>query len=215
MSFAIGIPTLNRIDLLLPSLLFYKHSFPNTIIYVVDNGGQLSEYNLSFPNLKIISVKQQLNVGASWNVLCKEIFKNHNHALILNDDIDLGKTQSYIQTLIDSKPDKFIRSTNDWCAFILPKIIYEKVGYFDECFTPAYYEDKSYEYRMKLNGVLAYKSPSLIPFVYRSSQTLEKLPSILEASKANKKLYIQMWGGEPESEKFKQAYNGKKSDNIL
>jgi hypothetical protein len=215
MSFAIGIPTLNRIDLLMPSLLFYKHCFPNTTIYIVDNGGQLSKSGVSFPNLKIISANQQLNVGASWNVLCKEIFKNHNHALILNDDIHLDKTEIYLQSVIDSKPNKFIRSTNDWCVFILPKSIYEKVGDFDECFTPAYFEDKSYEYRMKLNGVIPYKSPSLIPFVYRSSQTLEKLPSILEASKANKKLYIEMWGGEPEYEKFKQAYNGKKSDNIL
>jgi hypothetical protein len=39
-SFAIGIPTLNRFDLLHPALMFYKQDFPNTKIYVVDNGNQ-------------------------------------------------------------------------------------------------------------------------------------------------------------------------------
>ena len=38
--FAIGIPTLNRADLLNPVLKKYAADFPDTKIYVVDNGNQ-------------------------------------------------------------------------------------------------------------------------------------------------------------------------------
>ena len=38
--FAIGIPTLNRYDLLKPSLMLYTRDFPTTSIFVLDNGNQ-------------------------------------------------------------------------------------------------------------------------------------------------------------------------------
>jgi hypothetical protein len=53
--------------------------------------------------------------------------------------------------------------------------------------------------------------------IYRLSETdlikiiknklVEHSVLILEASKKNKQLYIQMWGGEPEREKFKKPFN--------
>jgi len=47
----------------------------------------------------------------------------------------------------------------------------------------------------------------IIERIYLASQSLEKDPSILESSKKNKKLYIEMWGGEPEREKYKTPFN--------
>ena len=81
------------------------------------------------------------------------------------------------------------------------------MGKFDECFFPAYYEDNSYAYRMKLNRVVHLKTPLLNPYLYRSSMTLEKDYSILDARKKNLQLYIKMWGGEPMKEKFLKPYN--------
>ncbi len=46
-SFAIGIPTLNRWDLLMPTLHLYVADFPHTKIYVVDNGNQPCDVNHS------------------------------------------------------------------------------------------------------------------------------------------------------------------------
>jgi hypothetical protein len=60
---------------------------------------------------------------------------------------------------------------------------------------------------MKLKNVGVYKTPDLNPYVYANSKSLEKDLSILESSKKNKRLYIEMWGGEPEREKFKTPYN--------
>lgn len=207
----IGIPTYNRYDLLQSSLLLYARDFMLSAselpFFIVDNGSQ----GVNFPYAKIHTPDKNMGVAASWNYLCDRIFQTCDYALILNDDIYLGKSLLQVLSIIQKKPERFIRATPDWCAFILPKTIYEKVGRFDEVFYPAYYEDKSYEYRMKLMGIPYVKSPDLNPYQYRSSQSLEKDHSILEAAKKNKARYIEMWGGEPEKEKFKIPYGKSNS----
>lgn len=205
MKYAIGIPTLNRADLLNPSLLMYSNEY-SCDIHVINNG---IRNILTPPKVSVHNNERNIGVAASWNMLCDIIFKNNDHAIILNDDIHLGVAESDIRLLIKDMPNCFIRSTQDWCAFVLPKTVYEKVGKFDECFFPAYYEDKSYEYRMKLKGIRQIQTPNLNPFVYRSSQTLEMCPEIMELSKKNRDIYIQMWGGEPKCEKFIHPFNKK------
>lgn len=202
---AVGIPTYNRYDLLEPCLGKYSVDFPDSQIYIVDNGRQ----NISTLGINVIENSENIGVGASWNQLCQEIFRNYEYALILNDDIYLGKNQDQVLGLLDKKKAKFIRATPDWCAFVIHKSVYDSVGPFDECFLPAYFEDKSYEYRMKMLGVNILKHPDLNPIIYRSSMTIEKDKSILEDSKKNKKLYLEMWGGEPGKEKFKKPFNAK------
>lgn len=220
MKVGVGIPTYNRYDLLKPYISKYGVDFCDWNIYIVDNGNQgidiSSIFNIEKENndikwsksrLIIIHNDKNVGVGASWNQLCKKIFEKNDYALILNDDIYLGKKQEQIISLIKKKKNGFIRATPDWCAFIISKDVYESVGEFDECFFPAYYEDKSYEYRMKLKGVVALKHPELNPSVYKSSQTIEKDPEIFEASKKNKKIYFEMWGGEPKKETYTKPYN--------
>ena len=216
----VGIPTYNRYDLLETSLQKYFADFTHSHIYIVDNGHQnifadgmnirqqwqAKNKSNSFQGLTLIENQENVGVGASWNQLCTKIFEKNDYALILNDDIYLGKTDEQISEFIEKKKPSFIRATPDWCAFILHKSAYEQVGPFDECFYPAYYEDKSYEYRMRLKNIPILKHPDLNPVIYQSSQTLEKEPRILEQSKKNKKLYIQMWGGEPGKEKLKQPF---------
>lgn len=215
----VGIPTYNRYDILEPTLRKYSVDFQETEIYIVDNGHQSISITQKWDveqdrtqSVKVIENKNNVGVGASWNQLCKLIFDKYEYALILNDDIYFGKSYSRVIELIDKKKPKFIRATPDWCVFLLHKSVYEEVGFFDECFFPAYYEDKSYEYRMRLKGVPILKHPELNPTIYQSSKTLEKEPTLIEASKKNKKLYIEMWGGEPSKEKYLQPFNNYKKN---
>ena len=211
MKFAIGIPTLNRFDILLPSLMIYANDFKGVDIYVLDNGKQNISKDpiiIGKKNIHITEVEQNLGVGASWNFLINKIFENHDNALILNDDILLGKNKTDIEELIKkNKSEGLLKCTLDWCAFIMTKKTWKEVGDFDTIFYPAYYEDKSYEYRMKLNGYLPIRSVGLNPFIYQSSKTLEKMPSLQESSIKNKTIYIKMWGGEPHQEKYKTPFN--------
>jgi GT2 family glycosyltransferase len=201
-----GIPTYNRYDILKSNLLLYGRDFSlssENDFYIIDNGNQ----NVSFNYGTIINNEKNIGVGPSWNQICDKLFQTCTHAVILNDDIYLGKRHQELISLINKKPESLIVTPIDWCAFIIPKTLYEKVGKFDECFYPAYYEDKSYEYRIKLSGSHIYKTPELIPYEYKSSMSSKKDPSILLLSRNNKKIYIDMWGGEPEREKFKTPYN--------
>ena len=206
--FAIGIPTLNRFDLLLPALLFYKNDFPNTKIYILDNGKQgIKGYSGLGLNMEVIESDQNLGVAKSWNTLCDLIFRENDYALILNDDIYFGRKDWEIQSLLQNYKNDFYVTTQDWCAFILPKKTYNTIGKFDEEIFPAYFEDNDYHYRMKLMGLSYMKIPFLNPFLYQASKTIEKEPKLRDFIQKNREYYINKWGGEPNRERFKKPFN--------
>lgn len=207
-NFAIGIPTLNRFDLLYPSLILYTQDMPNVKLFVVDNGNQDIELKFKHPNLKVIVNQGNLGVAASWNILCKEIFKEHQYAIILNDDVYLGKKDYEIDMFLKQYPQKeFFLGTQDFCSFIIPKNTFEEVGDFDESFFPAYFEDNDYFYRMRLAHINYFVAPIINPILYRSSMTMAKDPNILNYFKDNQNRYINKWGGLPEAEKYIKPYN--------
>lgn len=205
--FAIGIPTYNRIDLLHPALLFMRNDFPTTKIFIVDNGNQGVASRVSNLQCSVHESEGNIGVAASWNKLCDDIFVEHDYAVILNDDIYFGRKDWELDSLLTNYKGDLYLSTQDWCAFILPKKTYLEVGRFDANFFPAYYEDNDYAYRMRLMGKSIFKLPFLNPFVYKSSQTISKDPALKKACEGNKEMYIRKWGGEPNSEKFKTPYN--------
>ncbi len=201
----IGIPTLNRKDLLLPSLMLYANDFPDTRIHVIDNGAQGIQQACGTISKNIFVYEQEKNKGvaASWNMLCKQIFKTCDYALILNDDIYLGRSKNDIEQLLTEKKKKpLYLCTPDWSVFIIPKETFDKIGGFDERFFPAYYEDDDYLYRMKIKGMMPYRTPILNPVVYRNCMTSKLNHSIADAAFENKKRYVEKWGGEPTKEKF-------------
>lgn len=207
-NFAIGIPTLNRFDLLYPSLILYTQDMPNVKLFVVDNGNQDIELKFKHPNLKVIVNQDNLGVAASWNILCKEIFQEHQYAIILNDDVYLGKKDYEIDMFLKQYPQKeFFLGTQDFCSFIMPKNTFEEVGDFDESFFPAYFEDNDYFYRMRLAHINYFVAPIINPILYRSSMTMAKDPNILNYFQDNQNRYINKWGGLPESEKYTNPYD--------
>ena len=208
--FAVGIPTYNQAEILIPSLEKYVVDMPNTMIYVLDNGNQNIQF--SHPNICIIKADKNLGVASSWNYLSDIIFVNSENALILNDDIHFGLDEETVsKTIFNLKTlpfdcSDFIVSEMGYCAFILPIKTYNKVGRFDKIFYPAYFEDCDYTYRIKLMDLNITKTSNLNPKIYRQSQTTIKDPSLLNSQK-NLELYVQKWGGEPTKETYKTPYN--------
>lgn len=207
--FAIGIPTLNRLDLLVQAIRVYAVQFPFTMIYVVDNGQQNIKDVINYPNLVIFEQKENLGVAQSWNVLCKAIFEHNEYALILNDDIILDGNDVKYQKIIKDrqKPVYFDVCPLSWCAFIISKQCYQEVGRFDKAFFPAYFEDNDYAYRMKLLGKGIYHNMDIMPQVYRQSQTMEKDKTVRTNYKKNQDLYKRKWGGLPNFETYKIPFN--------
>lgn len=205
-TFAIGIPTINRYDLLQPSLVKYFQDFNQTEIVIIDNGNQ--GIKVEGDGIEIIKQERNLGVSGSWNLLCDRIFEKHDYAVILNDDIYLGKTDSQIRLfLFENSIWDFYVGTGTWCAFILPKKTWKSVGRFDENFYPAYFEDNDYHYRMKLQKKTYFQSEFLNPEVYRNSQTIAKDASLNNHFKDNQNYYVKKWGGEPGKELFATPEN--------
>jgi GT2 family glycosyltransferase len=208
-NFAIGIPTLNRYDLLKPSLEKYVKDFPSTQIFILDNGSQGIAQDFHADQVTVISSTENLGVAKSWNLLCRQIFSCSDYALILNDDIYLGKTEEQIAGLLmDCDDQHFIVGNNHWCAFLLPAATYFEIGAFDENFFPAYFEDNCYAYRLKLAGKLCFKTSFLDPEIYRNSQTIQKDMSINNRFLLNREYYMKKWGGLPGEETFIIPFNG-------
>lgn len=210
MSFAIGIPTLNRADLLLPSLIKYvTEDFKDIQIHIIDNGKQdLSFLNILSPNVFVYEEEKNLGVAASWNKLCKIIFEKHNHALILNDDVYLGYNTDTLNSVINKYEYGLVQSYVSWSVILMSKYMYDYIGDFDETFYPAYYEDSDYLYRMKLKGIRQDVEAELNPQTVRISMTQEKDPELVNASMQENRLrYIEKWGNSPLLETFLTPYN--------
>lgn len=213
-TFAIGIPTINRADLLQPALEKYCRDFPNTAIYVLDNGNQTFDVSKLGPNVFWIKTPHNIGVSASWNELLRNIydgipgFSNPcQYAMVLNDDIELGKNENQIHRFIVENLFFMAVGEGTWCAWILSKVVFSKVGAFDTKFFPAYYEDNDYAYRLLLAGFKHTCHPELNPEVYRNSQTIAKDPELNANFERNKQYYIQKWGGEPMKETFMTPFN--------
>jgi GT2 family glycosyltransferase len=212
-NFAIGIPTLNRIDLLGPAVRKYQIFYRGIDIVIVDNGDQIKG---AAPwdcqgSLRYIRLAENLGVAGSWNRLLKTIFDDEEktHALILNDDIELCMTPYMLAEWLRVQTGRLFITLKDWSAFVIPRATWQDVGEFDEGFYPAYYEDSDYAYRMKLSGGGLVRSPQLSPQVYRDNSTAAKDPSIRVAAQKNRERYIQKWGGLPGQEKFIKPFNKK------
>jgi len=208
MLFSIGIPTLNRADLLIPALKNYVLDFQNTDLHIIDNGKQ----NIDFvhDSVQIYVQEQNIGVAASWNKLCKEIFKTKDWALLVNDDVYLGYTNSRVNMCIEMSETGIVQSEKSWSVLLINKDLYEFIGEFDESFFPAYFEDSDYLYRLRLNGVRQDIMHHLNPNIFRVSQTYEKAPDFVNLAMAvNKQRYIDKWGGLPYMETYTEPFDNK------
>jgi GT2 family glycosyltransferase len=205
---ALGIPTINRADLLNEALDKYRWTWSKRHIYIVDNGNQ--EIDDSNPWVHIHRPFKNLGVSASWNWCLKKAFENgYTHIAILNDDIVWEKTIDQIEQFIKDNPAGLYVSGGTWCCFILSYEAFMKVGGFDEGFYPAYFEDNDFCYRCRLAEIPRVTDPFFSPEVYRNSMTIDKDGSLNTNFDINKEKFAVKWGGEPGKEKFKVPYDGK------
>jgi GT2 family glycosyltransferase len=133
--FAIGIPTLNRADLLIPSLIKYVQDFNGVEIHIIDNGDQDLEKYEKYDNIFVHTQHKNIGVAASWNMLCDIIYAKHEWALLLNDDVYLGYYADTINQVIDDNNTfGLIQSHLNFSVILLQKEFFEFVGRFDENF---------------------------------------------------------------------------------
>lgn len=207
MKVIVGIPTINRADLLNEALQRYFEDFKETEILIVDNGNQ--QIITREKQFVIYRPEKNLGVSGSWNMIMDYADKvDATHVLMLNDDVVSGRTEHEIKMLINQNQDiPFFNSLQNWCSFILRVDVWKELGGFDETFFPAYFEDNDWCYRMRLAGMERLNTSFLNPLVYRNSMTIAKEPSLNNSFNNNREYYAKKWGGYPTEEIFKTPFN--------
>lgn len=207
MNFVVAIPTINRADLLNEALKKYAKCWPTLKVYILDNGNQ--DIETQNDNQIVFTTEENIGVAASWNFLAEKAFADgYLRVLVLNDDIELEKDEKEIHFGLNKYSDTdLIVQDGTWCSFMLPKVVYDLIGPFDEEFFPAYFEDNDYEYRVKMNKYTDLKVDSLLnPTLYRNSMTIKKDKTLNKEFLKNRSRYITKWGGEPSKETFNTAF---------
>lgn len=207
-SFAIGIPTLNRADLLNPTLEKYFQQFPDVEIFIVNNGDK--QITSRSKNFTIHKPDSNYGVAKSWNYLCDQIFKDHEYALILNDDIEINLNQDELNNFLINQKFNIARCQESYhlSSFALSKECFLNYR-FDEDFYPAYFEDRDYLYRLKLNNGIILQHNFLNPSKFINSATISPNggdPKINSNFRNLQNLYMKKWGGPPGLEKFITPY---------
>jgi GT2 family glycosyltransferase len=207
MKLLIGIPTINRADLLNGALVKYHECYPNTDILVVDNGQQ--NIDTQNPKLRVFTQTSNLGVAASWNLITRTAFnEGFSLALILNDDIELVRHEHELYADIEKHPDNvFLVQLGTWCSFVVSKKVYDEVGPFDEQFFPAYFEDNDYSMRIKCNPNIGIDwEQGLCPTLYRNSMTIQRDTRLNQNFINNQNKYVAKWGGLPNQETYTTPY---------
>jgi GT2 family glycosyltransferase len=182
-------------------------------IVVVDNGGKLlGELELFAEStgryrFMVHTGGKNLGVAASWNYILRQystwnVLMSGDDVVVQPDTIEkmlTGAERSQRLMMVASGASSF--------AFFLAKPgLVEKVGYFDEKFWPAYYEDNDFHRRMQLVGE-DYELAEGAVVSHDVSSTLNSLPpeekKKFEAEiDKNSRYYGIKWGGPPGHEKF-------------
>lgn len=96
------------------------------------------------------------------------------------------------------------------CFMINPHDFTDKFGWFDEKFSPAYFEDNDMAYRMRLLGG-RYGLDTSAHMYHKGSvtQNWNGEPVVTsEMFETNKRYYAVKWGGTPGLEQYTAPYNG-------
>jgi GT2 family glycosyltransferase len=190
---------------------------------------------------RVIQNKSNIGVAASWNLGIKTAIREFNstYFCILNNDILMGPGAVFTmlrllksrklalvsgtdisgqvaradQVLSQSIPgEQQLTEAPEFSCFMLSKETIESVGYFDDKFNPAYFEDNDYHYRIKLAGKKAIKTNQALYFHY-GSRTINEREDIRARSNLgylpNRDYYVRKWGGTPGQEIYKFPFRGK------
>lgn len=172
--------------------------------------------------------KRNIGVSAGWNKGIKQAADSGcDLALVVNDDVLLAPgTINKLRVSVWNHGADLATPTNSRdsvitdhaehspltdfaCFMIKPYEFRERFGWFDESFTPAYFEDDDMRYRIKLSGGSAFACTDA-GFFHRGSVTQnwggERVVSH-EMFRSNQSYYESKWGGLPGQETFTNPWN--------
>lgn len=145
----LGVPCLRRVDMLdrFVESVLAGSVVPEKILLVDNSDGAVEKHRLRFARVETIYSGSNLGVAASWNRLLKA-----GAWVISNDDVVFNRrTFEELSAALDG--GKLFVNGLGWALFGQRPEVAERIGYYDESFFPAYYEDDDYEVRLIDAGI--------------------------------------------------------------
>ena len=220
----IGIPILNRLDLLARCL---DHIDVPAEILIVNNNSVDEAFREELSNLasrhglEVHHQERNLGVAASWNhILATGIGQGHEVVFIGSNDTLLhpGALAATLARIRDSRQDELLWQIHALNFFAIHARAVSCVGWFDENFYPAYREDQDYSYRCALASV---KRVNLhLPnsgAEHLLSQTIRSDPEYWRLNVEthlgwNTQYYEMKWGDLPGAERFSTPFGRSDRD---
>lgn len=219
----LGIPVLNRGDLLMRGITSIDH--PIETLFIINNGNDTGVISATqkiqnreieneglFENIRI-EKHRNLGCGPSWNHVMKN---SEGPWLFAGSDVKfLPGMLAMLDRKAEEHPDASIVCGNGYNVFLLTKTCIDKVGYFDENFYPAYFEDVDHFRRVALSGAKAVgvdefkcihgEPPFWGSSTVKSDAEYDRKNGITFSN--NQDYYIRKWGGYPADEKYRTPFN--------
>lgn len=211
----VGIPILNRVDLLERCLDHVDH--PADLLVVNNNSihqgfnGRLCR-QAQARGFEVSHQPRNLGVAASWNLILRTgMARGFDLVFIGSNDTFLYPGSLAAVAALEKHDDEVIWHLHSWNFFAIHRRAVERVGWFDENFYPAYKEDQDYAYRCKLAGVKriqAYFTGAGADHL--ESQTIHGDPHYLARNQhtylVNRDYYRAKWGGDFRCERYTMPF---------
>jgi GT2 family glycosyltransferase len=172
---------------------------------IVDNGGTYDGALLHPPLRELLASRgatvelyrpgRNLGVAASWNWMLERT--PDEPIVIANDDVLLGK-QTFAEMVSDLASHPFVCS--GWALFAQTPECTRRVGYYDENFFPAYYEDSDYAVRLARAGierVWSVTEPVQHAGCWTTATALGDPEWLRDGIESCRKYFVQKWGAMP------------------
>lgn len=219
----LGIPTLNRYDLLTKLLVSAEAGtvVPSEYI-IVDNGGSYVPPDHLKEKVRLIRPGCNVGVASAWNMILEVGLAEDEPIAISNDDIVFEtKTFELLQNATDA--NDFVGACGGWALFAQSPRCVAEVGFYDEHFYPAYYEDCDYLLRLKRAGIPVFDLGFIGAHAGEQStvgSTPEQRALVAEGRMRNYSYFVTKWGadsprwGNPLVENYAEPFDGKLTPKV-
>lgn len=152
---------------------------------------------------RVIVTDENIGVSRAWNLGIRE---NRDWTFLVSSSMVYPQGFSKVVEVLEQSGEQevFFTQHSYHCNAVSKKCI-DKIGYFDENFYPAYFEDADLDYRMNLAGI-NWKRVYTIPAECQAdgAATLDGLRLNFDALQD---YFVSKWGGKPGECRFKVPFN--------
>jgi GT2 family glycosyltransferase len=193
------VPTLCRYDLLRRLIRSAELGSLRPSGYVIiDNGGGLDAdvitSGTTAHDVTVLGQTTNLGVAASWNR-----FLDIGEPVVVSND-DIAFRHDTFQTIVTALESYDFVAGFGWALFGQTPACTARVGFYDENFWPAYYEDSDYDMRMRRAGLprKCFAAGALADHAgWSTSVALPDAGWLQTARSTNYAYFVKKWGGVP------------------